>query len=107
MTISERMFLLLETKGLKQKDLADFLGINPSVVNAWKKRGTNPPIEYAIRICSFLNVNIFELLGEESKEQSEIEIIYSKLSPEDKQIVDIIFDKYKKETVKLSFSKIG
>lgn len=106
MTINEILFQKMKQKGLKQKDLAEYLGINQSVTTNWKQRGNNPPAEYLIRICEFLGCNIYELLGVEEK--NEIIQIYNKLSSEDKAIVDIIFDKYKsKEIEKLSDFKIG
>lgn len=49
-----------------------------------------------------------KLLDYEDYSQNELIQIYKKLSPEDKAIVDIIFDKYKsKEIEKLSDFKIG
>lgn len=96
MTINERLFNTLEEKSLKQSDLATFLQLSTGQITAWKKRGTTPPAEYLINICKFLNISIYELLGAEPNNQ--IEIIYSKLSPEDKTIVDIIFNKYQEQT---------
>lgn len=107
MTISERIFTLLDEKKLKQKDFALYLDVSPAVVNAWKKRGTNPPIELAIKICRFLDISIWELLDVQPDTTCEIEDIYNKLSPDDKQIVDFIFDKYKGKEQELLNSKIG
>lgn len=106
MTINEILFKTLSEKCLKQKDLADYLDVNTSVITNWKKRGNNPPAEYIIPICEFLSITAYELLGVE-EHKSEIEKIYNKLTAEDKAIVDIIFDKYKKEDVKLLDSKIS
>lgn len=109
MTINEKIFLTIEQKHLKQSDLAVFLGLSSGQITAWKKRGTTPPAEYLINICKFLDITIFELLGAENNSQSEIERIYNKLRPEDKQIVDNIFNRYRKEdtdTLSLT-SKIG
>ena len=103
MTINERLFNTLEEKSLKQSDLAAFLELSTGQITAWKKRGTTPPAEYLINICKFLNISIYDLLGAEPNNQ--IEIIYSKLSSEDKAIVDIIFNKYQEQ--KSLDSKIG
>lgn len=107
MTINQRMFEILNKKGLKQKDLAEYLGVNQSVTTNWKMRGNNPPAELLIPICEFLNINIYELLGVENTSQSELERIYKKLQPEDKQIIDIIISKYKNKENLLSNTKIS
>lgn len=62
MTISERMFLIIDQKKLKTIDLARKLEIKQSVISNWKKRNTNPPIEYALVICDFLRISIEELI---------------------------------------------
>jgi len=106
MNINEKIFRTIEEKNLKQADLARILNVRTSVITTWKTRKTNPPIEYAAQICEFLDITIYELLG--IKAENEIENIYKKLSKEDKQIVDIIFKKYKIEDNALSStSKIG
>ena len=66
MTINEKIFTEIKAKSLKKADLARLLQVNTSVVATWEKRGTNPPAEYLIRICEFLNISIYELLGIEN-----------------------------------------
>lgn len=68
MTINERMFKLIKEKACKKADLARLLNINTSVIATWEKRGTNPPAEYLARICDFLDISIYELLGIDSKD---------------------------------------
>lgn len=77
MTINERIFNILEEKGLKQSDLAKKLELSTGQITAWKKRGTTPPGEYFINICKFLNISIYELLGadEEGLNQEERKLI--------------------------------
>lgn len=65
MTINERMFTIIKDNNYKKADLARLLDINTSVIATWEKRGTNPPAEYLIRICNFLGISIYELLGVE------------------------------------------
>ena len=105
MTINERLFLKLEEKKLKQSDLANFLNLSTGQITAWKKRGTNPPAEYLINICKFLNISIYELLGVNS--DNELENLYKKLTPNDKAIVDNIFERYKEQEQQSSNSMIG
>ena len=105
MTINERIFITLERKKLKQSDLAEFINVSTGQITAWKKRGTTPPAEYLINICKFLNITIYELLGEDQETQSELEYLYSRASQDDKATIDFILSKYKKQ--KSSASMIG
>ncbi len=57
MTISQRIFALLESKGLSQKDLAEYAGISQSAITNWKKRNTTPSTEIIIKISEFLGVS--------------------------------------------------
>lgn len=62
MTIGNRVLEILNKKGLKQKDLAIYLGTKPSTVNGWKEPNRNPSSELIVRICEFLNVSYEYLL---------------------------------------------
>lgn len=67
MTIGNRVLALLNEKGLKQKDLADYLGTKPSTVNGWKETNRNPSSDLIVRICEFLNVTYeYILTGKEN-----------------------------------------
>nr|WP_314465907.1 helix-turn-helix transcriptional regulator [uncultured Clostridium sp.] len=66
MRIGERVHILLDEKGKKQKDLADFLGTGTSTVHGWKQGNRNPSSEMLLPICEFLDISIEYLLtGEE------------------------------------------
>lgn len=106
MNYNEFIFFKLEEKGIKQQDLANKLNISKSVVSNWKTRGTNPPIEYIVQICELIDMTPNELFG---VHRNEIEELYNKLNETDKQIVDLIFDKYKdnKPELKSSTFMIG
>ncbi len=62
MKIIDRVFLKLEEQNFKAVDLANFLGVNKSVISNWKARSTNPPSELIVPICEFLKVDIQYLL---------------------------------------------
>ena len=62
MTIGNRVLHLLKEKGLKQKDLADYLHTKPSTVNGWKNTNRNPSCDLIIPICEFLGVSVNTLL---------------------------------------------
>lgn len=76
MTISERIFMLLKQKDLKQKDLAAYTGISTSAISAWNKNKTNPAAESLSTIADFLGVSLdFLLTGSEKKSVYETEEI--------------------------------
>lgn len=98
MKIIERIFDVMDKKHLKIIELADFLSINSSVVSTWKKRNTNPPSEYIIRICEFLDVSIEYLLtGKESSnnlttDEEYILRLYRKLNFRNKIKIEAILE---------------
>lgn len=66
MTINERMFKLMDERGLHPADLCKVLGRSTSMTTTWKQRGTDPPAKYIPKIAEFLGVSIDYLLtGEE------------------------------------------
>lgn len=38
MTISQRIFSILESKHLSQKDLAKYAGLSPAAISGWKSK---------------------------------------------------------------------
>lgn len=63
MTISQRIFNVMEQKHLKQSDLAKYIGIASSFVIDWKKKSSIPSADKIVKISEFLNVSIDYLLG--------------------------------------------
>jgi len=96
MDILNRMLEIMKEKNIKNADLAEFLGINRSVVSTWKSRSTNPPIEYTVRICELLDIsfefyltgknNTFELTDDEKKLINN----YRQCTPERKSNIQIM-----------------
>ncbi|MDE5584618.1 MAG: helix-turn-helix domain-containing protein [Ruminococcus sp.] len=73
MTISQRIFFLMEKQGKKQKELSNFTGISTSTISAWNKRGTNPAADTISIIADFLEVSTdFLLTGMERSEKANI-----------------------------------
>ncbi len=73
MTISQRIFYIMETKNLKQSDLAKYIGVANSSVSDWKKKGSTPSADKITKISEFLNVPTDYLLGN-TENQSEYNI---------------------------------
>lgn len=70
MTINERIFRLLDNKNKSQKELAEYIGTTPQVVNKWKTRGTNPPSEFIYKISKYFDTSTdYILTGQIDQEQ--------------------------------------
>ena len=63
MTISEKIFELLEEKGMSQKEFSERTGIAQSSISDWKRKRTNPVSEKILIICDVLDVSPYELLS--------------------------------------------
>ena len=63
MTISERIFELLDKRGMSQKEFSERTGIAQSSISDWKRKKTNPVSEKILIICDVLGVTPYELLG--------------------------------------------
>jgi len=62
MKVTERIFEILEKKEITQTELAQALKIPITTVNYWKKKNTNPDIQYIDKICKFLDCDLYWLL---------------------------------------------
>ena len=52
----QRILDLLEKKNIKQKELANYLGISTSIFTNWKYRNGNSYMNYLDKIATFLNL---------------------------------------------------
>ena len=59
MTISERIFELLDKRGMSQKEFSEKTGIAQSSISDWKRKKTNPVSEKILIICSVLDVTVY------------------------------------------------
>lgn len=62
--ISERIFFLMDQKGLSQKEFSEQTGISQSTISDWKRKKTNPSADKILKICEVLNVTPYEILAE-------------------------------------------
>lgn len=56
MTISDRLFNILQDKNMTQAQLARLTGISTRTINAWHKLGTNPGADKIMIICEVLDI---------------------------------------------------
>lgn len=64
MTISERIFQLLEERRMTQREFAGLTGISYSTISDWKHKNNTPAAEKIMVICHVLEVTPEYLLGE-------------------------------------------
>lgn len=109
MTINERLFSILKMKQLKQADLAKKLNVGQNVITAWKQRGNNPPAEYLVQICEFLDVSIQYLLGVGENDSFENKLLeaYRSAPQGIKESVNKLLDLQPERELSSSASKIG
>lgn len=73
MTISERIFMLIERENITQSEFCRRVGLRPSTVSDWKRKNHTPSSDKIIDICAALNVSPEQLLtgkGIDSAEES-------------------------------------
>ncbi len=63
MTISEKIFDILDTRGITQKDFSIATGIPQSTISDWRKKKTNPSSDKILAICDALDITPYELLS--------------------------------------------
>ena len=72
MTISEKIFALLERKQLSQKEFSEKTEISQSTISDWKRKRTNPSSDKILKICEVLQVSPYKLLAEDDSVSPEI-----------------------------------
>lgn len=68
MTISEKIFEILDTKGISQKEFSIATNIPQSTISDWRKKKTNPASDKILVICDFLDITPYQLLSNVKEE---------------------------------------
>ena len=101
MMIVERIDRLLKERNLNRVALADAIGINPQNISAWSVRGTVPAGDICLKIADYLNVSaVWLITGKEeglSNEENRLLSIYKELSPQQKDTIWTLLDKWDAE----------
>jgi len=58
----KRLFKILDEKGIVQNQLAEYLGISPSAVSAWRNQDKFPDMENLLIICKAIDVHMEDVL---------------------------------------------
>ncbi|MCQ2529208.1 MAG: helix-turn-helix domain-containing protein [Saccharofermentans sp.] len=61
--IGERIFKLLQERGMSQRELSKLTGIPTSTISDWKTKGNEPTADKIVLICQALNVNSEAIFG--------------------------------------------
>lgn len=95
----QRILNLLEKKKIKQKELADYLGISTSIFTNWKYRNGSSYLNYLDRIAEFLNVSPSYLVTGEKTSDNELTSreekmlkIYRGIDEKSRQMIDSLID---------------
>ena len=78
MTISERIFKIMEDKGITQLEFSRLTGIAQSTISDWKRKKTNPASDKILVICEVLNISPNELLQDNTSGNEVDYVIVSK-----------------------------
>lgn len=62
MTVSERIFKIMDERGMSQIEFSRATGITQSTISDWKRKKTNPASDKIMTICKILNVTPYEVL---------------------------------------------
>ncbi len=63
MTVSEKIFTILDERKITQKEFSLKTGIPQSTISDWRKKNTNPASDKILVICEVLDVSPYELLS--------------------------------------------
>ncbi len=74
-SINEKIFELLESSGISQKELSDRTGISTSAISDWKHKGAVPSAANVQKICKALKVNPETVLGKATESLSDTVVI--------------------------------
>lgn len=108
MNFVEKLDNLLKERHITKTELSRQINVSEGTIRQWYN-GKMPTLDKVIKISQYFTISIDELVGNQNFQNDNISLIYKMLQPEDKQIVDIIFNKYKNNennTLSLT-SKIG
>lgn len=89
MIISERIFALLEQKGISQKEFSQLTGISQSTISDWKRKKTNPASDKIMNICDVLRISPYDLLsGADGDGRRELDYIMIDKDSRDYTIIE-------------------
>ena len=71
MIISERIFKIMDERGMTQIEFSRKTGISQSTISDWKRKKTNPAADKIMVICDALNVSPYDVLQDTVKQNNK------------------------------------
>ena len=62
-SITDRIFELINSRGITQRELSELTGISTSAISDWKHKGTIPSAANVKKICKALGVEPEQIIG--------------------------------------------
>lgn len=76
MIISQKIFSMMEQRGMTQKDFSEQTEISQSTISDWKRKKTNPSADKILKICEVLQITPYELLSDVDTKDGCSEVDY-------------------------------
>ncbi len=94
MTISERLFQIMEEQHISQVELSRRTGISTRTISDWRKKKTNPGADKILIICEVLNLDPRTLLAGEGRSETPEEVSYTVQEGTDAMVMEekILYD---------------
>jgi transcriptional regulator with XRE-family HTH domain len=92
MTVGQRIFELLEQKGMTQKEFSEKTGIATTTISDWRKKNTNPGSDKVLSICAALEVTPEYLLSgvsEDSDRGRSKDYVVIPNHTEERELIDL------------------
>ncbi len=87
-TVGDNLRSVCRVKGIKNKDIADHIGVSESCVSNWLRGKNSFDVDNLYSICQFLEVSIDQIFGVSpivfgvlKPEENDIIVAYRKASP--------------------------
>lgn len=86
--VADRIKALRENRGLTQTDLAKYLGITRSSVNAWEQGISVPSTQYIVELANLFKISTDYLLGRDKMATISV----AGLTESDVELIDKLID---------------
>ncbi len=91
MQIYERVFDILQKKGMTQKEFSEKTGIPQSTISDWKGKHVNPAADKIMIICKVLEISPYDILsGTENSKYENVDYLVINKSSEEYEIIEKI-----------------
>lgn len=98
-----RLKALMESRGLNIKALADDVNITTAALSRYLSGNRTPDLRYVVKLSEYFGVSIDWILGINGdryevlpQEIQDIAYLYSLATPDDRRVVQVVLNKYKK-----------